>query len=517
MNMKPVLSFVLCLVWLLLQGPALAAPFPAGSDSFAGATVVPPEGGSAAATDLNTCTGQAGEPAVFTDASPKTAWWKWTAPESSLCVLDTLSLSFNSSVAAEDSATIAVFTGSSLSGLSLVARSSIYTVMTSDSFPDPGAALSFYAEKGKTYHIQVGSQYVWDSHRTVVLTASPLPTTSVQKMGYTPYTNPDGTTGLAGTSVLVNSKGSYTGKLQLRSGTYTFKGALDFAGYGTAVVALRSAPGQPQQPPATLVFRGTLTGKARLYLPNCPMVRFDLYDRIPVSSVPAGPWSGVARFSSLELSGPVMMTVRPNNTVVFAMKSADGSALTYSGPFYHGIYSNARPSINLLKFLNGGKTAIAFDLAIIDGAGLNRPLTGSGWHLKDAQPSAVLYPGGLGALFSFSGKPYVRPGAGTRAHDFLNASGGAGKLRVTDPTGELGGTVDLPLTFDTNNKFVFATDLVRKPSLKLNLATGQITGSITLNGRKRNMVGSLFMSLSTPRLQGYITGTTRNVGFEVIP
>lgn len=200
-----------------------------------------------------------------------------------------------------------------------------------------------------------------------------------------------------------------------------------------------------------------------------------------------------------------------------AMKSADGSALTYSGPFYHGIYSNARPSINLLKFLNRGKTAIAFDFAIIDGAGLNRPLTGSGWHLKDAQPSAVLYPGGLGALFSFSGKPYVRPGAGTRAHDFLNASGGAGKLRVTDPTGELGGAVDLPLTFDANNKFVFATDLVRKPSLKLNLATGQITGSITLNGRKRNMVGSLFMSLSTPRLQGYITGTTRNVGFEVIP
>lgn len=515
--MKPASFLVLSLVFLLIERPVSAASFPVGSDAFSSATVVPAEGGTSSSTDLNTCSGQPGEPAVFPGASPKTAWWKWTAPESSLCVVDTLSLSYNSSVAAEDSSTIAVFTGNSLSGLTLVARSSIYTVLTNGSFPDPGAAVSFYAEKGRTYHFHVGSNYVSDSHRTVVLAVSPLPVTSIQKTGYVTYTNPDGTVGLAGVSVLVSSKGSYTGKLLLRSGSYAFKGVLDFAGYGTAVVALKSVPGQPPQPPATVIFRGMLESAARIYLPNCPVAWFDLLDRVPVPSVPEGPWSGTARFSSLELSGPLLMTVKPNNTVVFALKSADGTALTYSGPFYSERYSNARPGINLLKFLNGGKTAIAMSAYIVDGAGLDRPLGGSGRHLKDAQPSAALYPGGLATTFTLSASPYTRPRPGMRAHDFLNATGGAGKLRVTDPSGELGGTVDLPLTLDTNNKFVFATDIVRKPSLKLNLATGQVTGSITLNGKKRTMTGTVFLSSGTPTLRGYITGTARHVGFEVIP
>ncbi len=100
--------------------------------------------------------------------------------------------------------------------------------------------------------------------------------------------------------------------------------------------------------------------------------------------------------------------------------------------------------------------------------------------------------------------------------DFLNASAGVGKLRIIDPTAELGGTVEYPVTFGTDNKFVFAADPVRKPTLKLNTATGQVTGSIILGGKKRNMMGAIY-SYMTANLKGYVTGTTRNVGFEVVP
>lgn len=112
--------------------------------------------------------------------------------------------------------------------------------------------------------------------------------------------------------------------------------------------------------------------------------------------------------------------------------------------------------------------------------------------------------------------PFTKPVKGQRALGFLNATAGAGKLRVIDPDGELGGNMDMPLTLDSNNKFVFAEDPVRKPTLKLNIATGQVTGTVILAGKKRNILGSL-SDPAGPSLVGYITGTTRNVRFTVIP
>ena len=84
-------------------------------------------------------------------------------------------------------------------------------------------------------------------------------------------------------------------------------------------------------------------------------------------------------------------------------------------------------------------------------------------------------------------------------------------------TGELDPAITESLTLSTSNVFGFSS-MARKPVLKLNKATGLVTGSLVDgNGLKRTLTGVLFLDGMTPKLRGHVSGTTQNVYFEVVP
>jgi hypothetical protein len=508
------LKVSLILLLLSLQREAMAAPFAEGSDSFNSAAIVPPEGGSSPFTDLFDYTTQFGEPLLFAGGQPKTAWWRWVAPDNGLCMVDTLSTNYGVGDSAQEWSLITVFTGSTLPSLRSVAVSSYYVI--NDGLGNPGAALSFYAQKGTVYYIQVGSAVVTSSYRKVRLTVSPLVGKPLRLDASLTCIKASGGKEPVGLSVLVNPKGSLSGKLLLKSGTYSLNGSLDSAGYARLSVYEKPKKGEPPQPPILIRLRGVIGGRVMVYMPNCFVAYSDLCDASPVPDVPQGAWSGYIGFGADAPFGSFLMKVK-GNAASMAIKTGDGTAFTYAGPFLYGrIYINTVPTIPFMKSAKGGNVALQIYAHVYDGVGLNRLIRSNSVYLRAAQSGAIFYPAGLDTPANIQGYPYLKPLAGQRAHGFLNASGGVGKLRVTDPSGEVGGNVDLPLTFGTDNKFVFGTDTVRKPALKLNVSTGQITGSVILAGKKRSIVGTL-SNTTVPILVGHITGTSKNVNFQVIP
>ncbi|MFM8763722.1 MAG: hypothetical protein ACKOEZ_02640, partial [Spartobacteria bacterium] len=81
------------------------------NDSFANAEML--AGTSTSATGSNyDATAQAGEPAHAGQAATRSIWWKWTAPANGSCTVNTIGSSFDT--------VLAVYTGSSVSNLSLV-------------------------------------------------------------------------------------------------------------------------------------------------------------------------------------------------------------------------------------------------------------------------------------------------------------------------------------------------------------------------------------------------------------
>jgi hypothetical protein len=110
----------------------LALTQPASNNNFANRIQL--HGIYAVATSYNAgATHQAGEP-VFGDSTGKTVWWSWTAP-----VSGTVSIDLSGS---DYSFPVAVFTGSTLAGLQMVAEDS--------------GGVSFEAVAGQAYQIAVG-------------------------------------------------------------------------------------------------------------------------------------------------------------------------------------------------------------------------------------------------------------------------------------------------------------------------------------------------------------------------
>lgn len=499
--------FLSLLVGWMGAGAALAQ-FAAGADSFGFATQVPAVGGRSLLTDLNACTQQVGEPMVYSSLEPKTAWWYWTATENGLCVVDTLALNYSYPDDARSNSVVAVYTGTNINNLTRVSWGGNYR--SHSVVGGEGAATRFYAQKGRTYYFQVSATYLAANSRQVFLSVRPLPPKLLQKELTFTYTRSDGKKDMGALTVLLNPTGSLTGKLRLRSGTYPFSSAVDEAGLITVHVLEKLKPGELPKPPISIYAMSGDNGFAYLSIPGHGELYAYFHDAVDVGDVQVGAWSGV---SAGVISAPLVMKVKPNKTVSMAMRAVDGTAITLSSRLFSSPYFNAISGLSVVKFLNndGG-----FQMSPYFRFGAGFSMSGDGCYVRREKSGAVFYPGGIDVIFFINAYPMIKPAAGQRALGFLNASAGAGKLRVTDPDGELGGNVDLPLTLETNNKFVFAVDAVRKPTLKLNVTTGQVTGSVILGGKKRNILGAIYDPVA-PKLRGYIAGTTRNVRFEVIP
>jgi hypothetical protein len=109
------------------------------NDTFANASVVTGTSFSAIGTNVN-ATKQSGEPTVAGNAGGKSVWWNWTAPSSGSVSLTTVGSSFDT--------LLGVYTGASVSGLTLVASND-------DAGGVVTSAVTFNAVAGTTYRFAV--------------------------------------------------------------------------------------------------------------------------------------------------------------------------------------------------------------------------------------------------------------------------------------------------------------------------------------------------------------------------
>jgi hypothetical protein len=111
---------------------------PAANDTFAGATVISGGEGTISGSNMG-CTMEAGEP-IQTYGQAASVWFSYTPTTTAAINLDTFGSNFDT--------TLAVFTGSSVSGLTRIASNL-------DAPASLQSALSFNTVAGTTYHIQV--------------------------------------------------------------------------------------------------------------------------------------------------------------------------------------------------------------------------------------------------------------------------------------------------------------------------------------------------------------------------
>ncbi len=116
------------------------------NDNFANATVL--SGSSVNFSDSNFgTTFETGEPQAAATSAKHTVWYAWTAPSSGHVCVSTTSYDFDPA--------LAVYTGSSLTGLTLVSSATGTTIDSSASTAISRATASFNAVAGTVYRIQV--------------------------------------------------------------------------------------------------------------------------------------------------------------------------------------------------------------------------------------------------------------------------------------------------------------------------------------------------------------------------
>ncbi len=507
-----------------LLGLALPVGAHAGTDTFADATEITGTYIQANAISLLSYTAEAGEPGHRpngNNGSQKSAWWKWTAPASGFCTVDTMTWSGSDYI---HDTLVGIYTGTAVNDLTRVASNDdnsahlLYIAGNTSS-------VTFYAEEGTTYHIAVdgysGSSITASAHQTRL---------RLRLLRSVPeaYYGPLGSFSEAirhGFIQLNKTAGhAFSGKLVIAGKAIPFKGVFSQDGLATLAFERKAAPGSPPLPPLTLQLDGAAGGwfslgtaedayGSRLYnpkkfSPSQPNTMIGKHSA--VISRAASQWTGGAlTFTSAAKGTVVAAAVLPDGTKMTAgswLCEKDASSCTV--PLFSSLYKHKGFFLcNLLITENGQVNAIS-----VDGSATSR-------YLRPENPGALFMPAGLSWISSLTitGATYTPPAANTRALGFLTGTDGAGKLSLPLVNGELDPAILENLTFSTSNTFGFAST-ARKPMLKLNKATGLVTGSVIDDGGlKRKLTGILFLDGMTPKLHGHASGTTKNVFFEVIP
>ncbi len=507
-----------------LLGLALPVGVHAGADTFADATEITGTYIQANAISLLSYTAEAGEPGHRpngNNGSQKSAWWKWTAPASGFCTVDTMTWSDTDYI---HDTLLAVYTGSAVNDLTRVTRNDdtyahlLYIAGNTSS-------VTFYAEEGTTYRIAVdgysGSSITASVHRTRLRLRL---LRSVPEAYYGAIGSFSEALGQGSVQFNKTAGHAFSGKLVIAGKAMPFKGVFSQDGLATLAFERKAAPGSAPLPPLTLQLDGAAGGwlnlvtaedwyGSRLYNPKkfSPMQPNTMQGRhSAVISRAASQWTG----------GALTFTTTAKGTVVAAAVLPDGTKLTVGSwlcekdastctvPLFSSLYKHKGFFMcNLLITENGQVDAVSADESV------------TSRYLRPENPGALFMPAGLswsGSL-TITGATYTPPAANTRALGFLNGTDGAGKLSLPLVNGELDPAILENLTFGTANSFAFSSN-TRKPVLKLNKATGLVTGSVIDNGGlKRNLTGILFLDGMTPKLHGHASGTTKNVFFEVIP
>lgn len=497
--------------------------FPAGQDNFANAPAFSLSTGESA-TNLFIKTEEPNEPghrANGDKAARKSAWWRWTAPETGFCTVDTrLTASTGNGISATS---LAVYQGDSLTTLSRVAGNDFHSVESFDTDKDL-SSVTFHAVAGSTYHIAV------DAFRTGVVHADA--TTAILRLRLTPLRKMvrrsivrvfrgNEVVDVGNLTVTTTATGRLTGKLTTTKKTRSFAGAIGRDGFFYATFEPPIAkPGAVQELPVTLALDLAGEGRFALYQDNT-VTEGDLPEPTRIPAGTSTPLAGyyTAHVGSDDASlGYVAFTVKGNGSIRGTGVAPDGSAFAFSSALYN---QDEQPEIFIHAPLHGKKGGLGLIVSTVD-EGLTGPdgqrrysLFGSRGSFLRPTSSGAFYPQGVADRASVSGGTYFVPTAAqVRPFGFLNPNG-AGKFTIFSASGELAANLEETVILEASGKVTFASTTL-KPVLKLNLKTGLLTGSVSEPGKKkRTLRGIISEDDERITLGGQATGTTRTLEFFI--
>lgn len=490
--------------------------FDAGADNFASAPQVTTANGYSSYTDLTAFTTEVNEPGHNPGGATgagNTAWWTWTAPEDGLCTVDTFpTTTFFNPIS---NTSLAIYTGDTVDALTVVGRNSNYA--PTGAGPNPNLSrLTFAATKDTIYRIAIDAQNNGEISASTQNVALSIRLLALRKATRSATFSTSGGN-LGSLTLNMTATGAVSGKLIVNALTYPFAGSFGIDGLYTTSFTQKRPPNGQQPLPITLQLDGAGTGQYVLYygtqdysydkLPekvifnaSSPNTTTGLY---PTWMESSANWGGFGTFS---------ITSKSNGSVTGVGYAIDGTRITFSSAL-HQSQNPGQYTLPVYVPTFKGKGGLILR-GYINEEGSVDSLRGDYSYIRPASPKSAYYPAGFNDNGDFNGGTYSKPSAGTRALDFLSPSGD-GTVTILNSNNELQGDILEGFNLSTKNKFTFALS-TNKPSLKLNTATGQITGSITeAGGKKRTIKGVLTLYEGTPTVRGFVSGSTLTLQFYI--
>lgn len=526
--MKPC-SSLLFLALATLTPPSHAS-FPSGEDNFADATVVTTQNDVSAWTSLQSKTAEVGEPKHrpdFQDGSNNTVWWKWTAPESGFCHIDTAT---DSNINEVTDTVLSIYTGSALNALTRIASNNDWTYpFFASNYRQ--SKTTFYATTGTTYYIAVDGAYagtVSAQSQIVTMRLRQIPAQANTRRAV--WFMGAELESAGSITMTTTTRGTYSAVFQRGAVRYPFTGVFDRDGTTVRSVYPIVPKGSPPAAPITLRIDGAGSGQYSLetdtFTVGAAFPRQMVYSKTVLN-----PLVGIYNMGGQNATqdhherGWMQARVSATGAVTFVGTGPDGFKFTV-GSFMHEV-SNSSTDFYLPAFapLHKSKGFIHFPgSATLLTNVLNDPqITANCWYQRPSAPTLPFYRFGYLNTFELKGKRYAKPALNQRAQGFLDTTGN-GELRIRGSMGEMVDPISEPLTMNTANKITFAVPLPRKLSLSVNTATGLVTGSITTTDnilgvtkpRVRRLQGLIFREGPNVWMRGHATGVTKNLFMEVV-
>jgi hypothetical protein len=504
--------------------------FPAGEDNFANAPLITTQNDVSFSTSLGNATKETGEnghhPGEY-DGAAKSVWWKWTAPESGFCFMDTITPSSYGQPVTDT--VMCVYTGSTFP-LTRVADNNNHST---DDFAVNAfqSKVCFYATAGTPYSIAVDGAY--DGTVTSTIHQTQLRLRQIPARGVTRravWLMRSELDGAGSLSMTTTASGRYTASFQRGAVRYPFTGVFDRDGTTVRSVYPAGAKGAPPLAPITLRIDGAGAGRYSLetdiFTTGGEFPRQMIYSKTVLN-----PMAGIYNMGGLHATqdyherGWMQATASATGAVNFAGTGPDGFKFTVGSFIHETSTSSTDFSIPAFSPLHGNKGFIHFPATatLVTNVSNDPQITANCWYQRPALTTKPFYRYGYLNTFEMKGKRYTKPAPNTRVQGFLDTTG-SGELRIRGSSGEMADPINEPLTLSTANKFIFASPLPLKLSMSVNPANGLVTGSITTTDtiegvtkpRVRKIQGLIYREGSNVWMRGHATGITKNLFMEVV-
>jgi hypothetical protein len=501
-----------CFAWPVLalltfiESPLFAA-FPAGSDQFENAPDIDFITGVSDPTDLTVFTVEQNEPAHHPagHATTHSAWWKWTPVVPGYCTIDTVVSNLVPDHATNTA--VAVYFGSSLTSLTAVGRND-------DAFESGLSQATFFALPGTTYYIAVDCPE--EGAGTVVLRLRQLILQDAEWIGaLKPLPTSNSYPGFL--SIKTTRNGLLTGQLWIGARKFSFKGAWGLDGRFRAVFPQLTKTAQLQALPVELLIDGAENslGLAAYVNVNNDMISGTLGRVTRFTPQSPSPERGSYTLTIVDNgdmgAGGIRYSVSPAGRVKGAGYLGDGQAIAFGSVLTEPFANEIRQFAVHLPLFGGN--------GYLNGYVYCAPVETGTFEMRYLRPpnaASPFYPSGFLMEVEGYGSLYTPPQRGQRVFGLLNPSGN-GSLIVLQAGDEISAFTE-SLTLGTDNKFRFANPQIRHPSLRIDPATGWITGSLTEPaGKRRKLRGIVARVGSTTHAFGQVSGATRTGSFGITP